>query len=71
MQDGQLDRIESKIDRLDHLITGGDSPNSGIIVRVDRIEQREVRRDWWTKTAMGAATVACIGTAWKWLTKQH
>lgn len=71
MLDDQLTRIEKKIDRLDQLITGGDSPNSGIIVRVDRIEQREARRDWWTKTAMGAACAACVGTAWKWITKQQ
>lgn len=68
MLDDQLTRIEKKIDRLDQLITGGDSPHSGIIVRVDRIEQAEQRRNVWTMAAIGASATAVVSAAFKWLT---
>jgi len=68
MLDDQLTRIEKKIDRLDQLITGGDSPNSGIIVRMDRIEQAEKRRNAWMLAAIGASTTAIVSAAWKWIT---
>ncbi len=64
----QLTRIEQKIDKLDRIITGGDTPHSGIIVRLDRIEQTEIRRNVWTVAAIGASVVALISAAWKWLT---
>lgn len=60
MSDGQLDRIEKTVTRLDKFITGGDEPGEGIIVRLDRVEQREKQRTWFARTALGAAIAALI-----------
>jgi hypothetical protein len=47
--------VIDKLDRLDRHITGGSEPSRGIIVRVDRLEQRGEASAWWTRTAVGAA----------------
>ena len=64
----QLTRIEQKIDKLDTLITGGENPRSGIIVRLDRVEQTEIRRNVWTVAAIGASAAALVSAAYKWAT---
>lgn len=53
-----LTRMESKIDRLDRHITGASEPGTGLIVRVDRIEQRNKLTAWLAGTALGAALSA-------------
>lgn len=40
-----IERIEAKIDKVLVLLTGNGNPASGLVVRVDRIEQRHIRRD--------------------------
>lgn len=40
----QLDRIENKIDELTKNLA---DPKEGVYVRIDRIEQRQIRREWW------------------------
>lgn len=37
-------------------------------VRLDRLEQAEKARIWWTRTALGGAVLALIGAAWSVLT---
>ncbi len=76
----KLDRIISKIDHLEELVS---CPETGLIVKVDRIEQRlphklevrldrlevsEARRQKLTWSAVGAAVTALIGAAWALLT---
>lgn len=34
-----LHRIEGKLEEIEHLITGNDTPEKGLIVRIDRLEQ--------------------------------
>lgn len=53
---------------LRHHITGNGTPERGLIMRLDRLEQTEVRRGRWVNTAVGASVVAVVGTLWKLLT---
>lgn len=41
-------------------IDGGDKPETGMIVRLDRLEQKDTRRERWTAAAI-VAIVANIG----------
>lgn len=51
----RYDHIEQKLTRItDGLWGSSDDPGKGLIIRVDRLEQNEQRRDWWIK-AMGTA----------------
>ncbi len=64
--------IEKKLERINDMLTGGSEPGKGLIVRVDRIEQKNIedldvrvdrleqsdgRRTWLQRTTI----VACIG----------
>jgi len=40
----QLDRIEQRVQKIDKLLTGNGDPSKGIIVRLDRLEQTEIKR---------------------------
>lgn len=64
----QLDRIEGKVDRALRLLDGGDEPERGLIVRMDRIEQRHRTIAKITSTALGAWVVLAATAAWAWLT---
>lgn len=63
-EQGQLDRLESKIDKIDSFITGGSSPEKGLIVRVDRVEQREASRSKWFMVVFGTSVAALIKSFW-------
>ena len=52
-----------KIDQMHKIITGGDNPRTGFIVRIDRIEQRQKRGVWAHRTLF----VATIGAGLAWL----
>jgi hypothetical protein len=67
----QLVRIEERqhedareqrelLQKIDNYLTGGSEPEKGMIVRVDRLEQAEARRDWYVKAALGASICAII-----------
>lgn len=60
----QVDRIEKKIDKLDNLLTGNGEPHKGIVVRLDRVEQREESRNKWTWIVLGASITALIKSFW-------
>jgi hypothetical protein len=58
--DRDLARLEKKIDSVIALLTGNDRPELGVIVRLDRLEQNEKRRNWWVRATAGAwITTAC------------
>ncbi len=72
-----LDRVEDQLTRLNVLITGNGSPERGVIVRldrleqstpddlgirVDRIEQREASRAWLTRAALVAGISALVAS---------
>lgn len=65
----QITEVENKFnDLLDHL-TGGKDPSKGMIVRLDRVEQRaavNVKLIW---TIIGAAIVGLISWLGKWTSK--
>lgn len=42
----QLDRIEEAVRMLNHHITGNGNPSDGLLMRVDRIEQRGLIFVW-------------------------
>ena len=63
-----LFRIESKLEKVDKLLTGNGEPSTGLLVRVDRLEQNGMRHSWWTRTALGAAIGATVLSVWKIVT---
>ena len=58
----QIDNIKDDLTTVKHLLTGNGNPSSGVIVRLDRVEQDHKKTSWLVKTALGAALTACIGT---------
>jgi hypothetical protein len=61
----RMDEFCERQERIEMLLTGNGQPGNGLVVRVDRIEQNERRRDWWIRTTIAAAftAVATAGTA--------
>ena len=62
--------MTKRFDRQDRILTGGDEPDKGLVVQVDRIkqEQRRIRqenekRHGWTKMAIGTSLAAVLGLA--------
>ena len=65
----QLDRIEGEITSIKSILTGNGSPERGLIVRLDRIEQTDQGRKWWLRTVGGAAAVSLVATIIEFLKK--
>lgn len=67
----QLDRIErtleALVERLDAELNGR-GEKAGIKVRLDRLEQSEVRRVYWSRTVAATAVGAVIISIWNFLT---
>jgi hypothetical protein len=40
-------------------------PAKGLIVRVDRLEQTDKRRTWWTRSAVGASIASLVAVVMK------
>jgi hypothetical protein len=56
MQDREvLQEILDEVRKLNHLITGNGTPERGLLIRVDRLEQQDKNRVWWLRTAVTAA----------------
>jgi hypothetical protein len=68
----RIAHVDKKIERLNSMLTGNDDPSKGILVRMDRLEQKNVedlllrvdrleqsesRRTW----LLRATVVACLG----------
>jgi len=53
----KLDRLVAQVDRIERYLTGDDKPSEGIIVRLDRLEQKSES----TTSRMNAVGVAAIG----------
>ena len=72
-----VEQVDERTKKLDHLLTGNGDPERGVVVRLDRIEQRTLRHDererevrgvaW---TALGAGVLAIGGVVWKFITGQ-
>ena len=65
---GWRKRIESKLDEICLLLTGGGNPHRGIIVRLDRLEQSNSRWAWVPRSVLTAVIAAVVagGMAWVW-----
>lgn len=54
--DDRLLHLSRKLDGINQLLTGNGTPERGLIIRVDRLEQNESRRTW----MMRATLTACL-----------
>lgn len=54
----QLNELSEKITKINHKIFGNGT--EGILIKLDRIEQREARRKMWDKAFIGAAAVMIV-----------
>lgn len=51
-----------QIDELRRYIDGGPTPSNGLLVRVDRLEERVKRAEWWQRIII-TALIGSIATA--------
>lgn len=58
----ECSHVRDKVDEIHRILTGASEPSRGVVVRLDRLEQSESRRNFWTTTAVGAALTAIVGT---------
>ena len=56
----ELEPVRKQITELSHLITGNGTPERGIIIRVDRLEQSHHAMNWLQKAIAGAVIGVCI-----------
>ncbi len=76
-QDESAARIEKRLTDLSHLVTGNGTPERGIIVRLDRVENviHEMRGtlratvSWFLKPAAGAVGIAAITALAVWIAR--
>lgn len=79
----ELRAIHTKLEILEKLMTGNGSPERGVIVRLDRLEQNQVdnlevrlnsleqaeeRRVFWTRTTLTSSVVAVVASLWSLIT---
>lgn len=55
-------QTHSEVLRLRRLIVGESEPERGLILRVDRLEQRQERSTLWSQTAIGVVITAIVGS---------
>jgi uncharacterized protein HemX len=76
-QDESAARIERNLQQLSHLVTGNGTPERGIIVRLDRVENvvselRSMLRttvSWFLKPAAGAVGLAAVAGLAMWIAR--
>jgi len=76
-QDEAAARIERNLAQLSHLVTGNGTPERGIIVRLDRVENvvgelRSTLRttvSWFLKPAAGAVGLAAVAALAMWIAR--
>lgn len=49
-----LEGIDAKVDRMDKILTGNGTPERGLVIRVDRLEQQSRRAGWVIKSLIVA-----------------
>ena len=63
----RCDNIETKMDKIDELLTGRNDPSKGVIVRLDRLEQNEIKRTWLLRATVASCIAAIITTIATWV----
>lgn len=61
-------RIENDVREVKYLLMGNGNPKDGLVVKVDRLEQSELRRNAVAGIALTAGITALAGTVWAKLT---
>jgi hypothetical protein len=77
MQDESAARIERRLTDLSHLVTGNGTPERGIIVRLDRVENAvgelrstlRITLSWFLKPAAGAIGLAALAALALWIAR--
>ena len=54
--------MSEQLHRMDHHITGNGTPERGVLIRMDRLEQVERRREWTLRT-IGAMVLGLLVNA--------
>jgi uncharacterized protein YqgV (UPF0045/DUF77 family) len=57
----RLDDIADDVKVIKEILTGNGDPRKGMVLRMDRLEETQKRRDWWIKAAMGTSISAVVG----------
>jgi hypothetical protein len=60
----RIDQLCDDVKFIKHAITGNGTPERGIIVRLDRLEQSEKARRKWVGAALVAGLGAGVTTVW-------
>lgn len=60
-------KLSDDVRGVTHLLTGDGTPEKGVIVRLDRLEQDNQRRENLAKTAIGGAIAASVAALGAWL----
>jgi hypothetical protein len=63
----RFDSFEKKIEKINDLLSGNGTPEKGIIIRLDRLEQTEQRRTWLLRTTLVSAIGAVVATIAHWI----
>lgn len=63
-----LNEIHNEVKKLNRLLTGDGEPEKGLIVRVDRLEQKDASRNKWMVAIGTASATAMVGWAWSKVT---
>lgn len=67
----KLATLGDTVAAIDSQIFGTHHDNPGLVLRVDRIESTERLRQWFSRTALGAALTALVGMLWKHFFSEH
>lgn len=65
-----IDQMARDIQLIKALLTGNSEPETGLIVKVDRLEQAEVKRRWLVGIAVTSACGAVVTTFTRMFTGQ-
>lgn len=76
-QDESAARIEKKLADLSHLVTGNGTPERGIIIRLDRLENTvwdlrntlKTTLSWFVRPAAGAIGLAAVAALAMWIAR--
>ena len=68
--DTTLSEIRHDVKLCLHLLTGNGDPSSGVVVRLDRLEQSRKAQKWWSGFLVPAGIGAAMGAVGSWLKGQ-